>query len=121
MCLPAIDAFDSGTLRVVALDAAMPFDFEHRARQQMEEANRLKIGIVGFGTFGQFLAKRMVQAGHTVRLHLLRMHTCMCAWRPVGRIEPVVEPSVCLSYSIAPGLTLTALPLQFYIARRTAC
>lgn len=29
---------------------------------------RLRIGIVGFGTFGQFLAKRMVQAGHEVSL-----------------------------------------------------
>ena len=26
----------------------------------------LKIGIVGFGNFGQFLAKRMVQQGHQV-------------------------------------------------------
>lgn len=27
---------------------------------------RLRIGIVGFGTFGQFLAQRMVKAGHEV-------------------------------------------------------
>lgn len=44
----------------------MPFDFESRARRQIEAASQLKIGIVGFGTFGQFLAKRMVMAGHTV-------------------------------------------------------
>eukprot|EP00887_Chlorella_sp_A99_P005837 scaffold1.g5837.t1 len=50
---------------VRALDAAMPFDFEHRAASTAN-GSRLKIGIVGFGTFGQFLAKRMVQAGHEV-------------------------------------------------------
>jgi arogenate dehydrogenase (NADP+), plant len=53
-------------LRIKALDAAMPFDFESRAKQRLEEANRLKIGIVGFGKFGQFLAQRMSKAGHTV-------------------------------------------------------
>lgn len=54
------------TLRIQALDAAMPFDFESRAKRRLEEANRLKIGIVGFGKFGQFLAQRMSKAGHTV-------------------------------------------------------
>ncbi|GAB4822227.1 hypothetical protein N2152v2_009273 [Parachlorella kessleri] len=53
-------------LRVYALDAAMPFDFEHRMRARMQSQNTLKIGIVGFGTFGQFLARRMVKAGHQV-------------------------------------------------------
>ena len=50
-----------------ALDAAFPFDREAKLRQAHAAAQRLKIGIVGFGTFGQFLAKRMVQAGHEVR------------------------------------------------------
>jgi len=49
---------------VVALDAAQPFDYEHRARQKLAKDQQLTIGIVGFGTFGQFLAKRMAQAGH---------------------------------------------------------
>jgi arogenate dehydrogenase (NADP+) len=44
----------------------MPFDFEHRARAELAAAGKLTVGIVGFGTFGQFLARRMVQAGHTV-------------------------------------------------------
>eukprot|EP00798_Chlamydomonas_sp_ICE-L_P005103 gene5103-34903_t len=30
------------------------------------ESSKLKIGIVGFGTFGQFLAKRFTERGHTV-------------------------------------------------------
>jgi arogenate dehydrogenase (NADP+) len=44
----------------------MPFDYEARAKQNLEAKNTLTIGIVGFGTFGQFLAKRFVAAGHTV-------------------------------------------------------
>lgn len=49
-----------------ALDAAMPFDFEHQAQAQLARSKQLKVGIVGFGTFGQFLAKRLMQHGHLV-------------------------------------------------------
>ncbi|KAL4423565.1 hypothetical protein ABPG77_004605 [Micractinium sp. CCAP 211/92] len=52
--------------QVLALDAAFPFDREAQLRKQHSKQSRLRIGIVGFGTFGQFLAKRMVQAGHEV-------------------------------------------------------
>ncbi len=55
-------------MEVKALDAAMPFDFEHKASATLDRAKRLTVGIVGFGTFGQFLAKRLVQAGHQVRV-----------------------------------------------------
>jgi len=44
----------------------MPFDFEARAAERLTSEGKLTIGIVGFGTFGQFLARRMVQAGHRV-------------------------------------------------------
>lgn len=64
----ALHPLPSGSVRVLALDAAMPFDFEHRMRAKMQSQNALKIGIVGFGTFGQFLAKRFVKAGHQVSL-----------------------------------------------------
>jgi arogenate dehydrogenase (NADP+), plant len=53
-------------LRVSALDAALPFDFEHRARAALESERKLTVGIVGFGTFGQFLARRLAAAGHRV-------------------------------------------------------
>lgn len=56
----------TGGAGVVALDAAFPFDREAKLRARHSQQTRLKIGIVGFGTFGQFLAKRMVQAGHEV-------------------------------------------------------
>lgn len=50
-----------------ALDVAMPFDFEHKAQQLLARAGKLRVGVVGFGTFGQFLAKRLVAAGHEAR------------------------------------------------------
>jgi hypothetical protein len=50
-----------------ALDAAQVFDFESKAAAKLRSSKALRIGIVGFGNFGQFLAKRMVQQGHTVR------------------------------------------------------
>ncbi|KAL3158157.1 hypothetical protein ABBQ32_011749 [Trebouxia sp. C0010 RCD-2024] len=52
--------------KVFALDAAMPFDFETKATARLRAQTSMRIGIVGFGTFGQFLAKRLVQQGHKV-------------------------------------------------------
>jgi len=53
-------------VRVQAVDAAQPFDFEHKATTKMAAEGKLKIGIVGFGTFGQFLAQRFAAKGHRV-------------------------------------------------------
>ena len=61
--------------KVFALDAAMPFDFETKASARLRAQTSLRIGIVGFGTFGQFLAKRLVQQGHKVSLFLCSCHT----------------------------------------------
>ena len=44
----------------------MPFDFETKASARLKAQTCLRIGIVGFGTFGQFLAKRLIQQGHKV-------------------------------------------------------
>jgi arogenate dehydrogenase (NADP+) len=49
-----------------ALDAAMSFDTEAKLKEKLNQSNKLVIGIVGFGNFGQFLASRFVKAGHTV-------------------------------------------------------
>lgn len=53
-------------VKVNALDAAMPFDFESRAAAKIKADKCLKIGIVGFGSFGQFLARRIAHQGHKV-------------------------------------------------------
>lgn len=49
-----------------ALDAAQPFDFEGRMQAKIAKTKQLKVGILGFGTFGQFIAKRLIKAGHKV-------------------------------------------------------
>uniref|UniRef100_A0A0D6QYL8 Prephenate/arogenate dehydrogenase domain-containing protein n=1 Tax=Araucaria cunninghamii TaxID=56994 RepID=A0A0D6QYL8_ARACU len=56
-------------VKIKALDAAQPFDYESKKIKEMEKKNKLKIGIVGFGNFGQFLAKTIVKQGHTVLAH----------------------------------------------------
>lgn len=54
-------------LKVKAFDAAaQPFDNESKKSEDFETTSPLKIGIVGFGNFGQFLAKTIVKQGHTV-------------------------------------------------------
>lgn len=56
-------------LKIKALDAAQPFDYEFKKNEDLENNFVLKIGIVGFGNFGQFLAKTLVKQGHTVLAH----------------------------------------------------
>ncbi|KAL5706949.1 arogenate dehydrogenase (NADP(+)) [Ranunculus cassubicifolius] len=53
-------------MTIRAIDAAQPFDLEARNSKLFEKSNKLKIGIVGFGNFGQFLAKTLVAQGHCV-------------------------------------------------------
>ncbi|MCO5560171.1 hypothetical protein L7F22_013779 [Adiantum nelumboides] len=53
-------------LEVLAVDAAQAFDFEAKQLEKLQVQKRLKIGLVGFGNYGQFLAKRMVRQGHIV-------------------------------------------------------
>lgn len=52
--------------QVAALDAAFGFDSEARAAAELRESQRLTIGLVGFGNFGQFLAAKFVRQGHHV-------------------------------------------------------
>ena len=58
--------FTAASIKVMALDAAMPFDYEARVHRELHDNNKLVVGIVGFGSFGQFLGRRLVKAGHTV-------------------------------------------------------
>ncbi|KAI3495985.1 hypothetical protein L1887_38333 [Cichorium endivia] len=57
------------SFRISAIDAAQPFDYESRLSNHIAKSKTLKIAIVGFGNFGQFLAKTLVRQGHTVLAH----------------------------------------------------
>lgn len=57
------------TLRIRALDAAQPFDYETQLADLFDKSQKLKIAIVGFGNFGQFLAKAFIRRGHNVLAH----------------------------------------------------
>ncbi|KAK6135498.1 hypothetical protein DH2020_030751 [Rehmannia glutinosa] len=56
-------------LRVRAMDAAQPYDYEAHLINRVNQSTKLKIAVVGFGNFGQFLAKAFVRQGHTVYAH----------------------------------------------------
>ncbi|KAJ8640468.1 hypothetical protein MRB53_017162 [Persea americana] len=56
-------------LPIRALDAAQPYDYESHLSERFSSSTKLKIAIIGFGNFGQFLAKTMVQQGHTLLAH----------------------------------------------------
>ncbi|CAM6082951.1 unnamed protein product [Calypogeia fissa] len=53
-------------LRISAIDAAQEFDYESLKLTELQKKKILKVGIVGFGNFGQFLAQRFVKQGHNV-------------------------------------------------------
>ncbi|PON35964.1 Prephenate dehydrogenase/arogenate dehydrogenase [Parasponia andersonii] len=55
-----------------AADGAQPYDREPAQQQPLfshKKPTSLKIAVVGFGNFGQFLAKAFVRQGHTVLAH----------------------------------------------------
>ena len=56
-------------LKIKALDASQPFNYEFKRSEYLEKNSLLKIGIVGFGNFGQFLAKTLIKQGHRVLAH----------------------------------------------------
>ncbi|KAL1194868.1 Arogenate dehydrogenase 1 [Cardamine amara subsp. amara] len=47
-------------------DVAFKYEYNPELSGSVNDGSRLKIGIVGFGNFGQFLAKTMVKQGHKV-------------------------------------------------------
>ncbi|KAK1403500.1 Prephenate/arogenate dehydrogenase domain-containing protein [Heracleum sosnowskyi] len=56
-------------LIIRAMDTTQHFDYESHLSQRLTKSTKLKIAIVGFGNFGQFLAKTLVKQGHTVFAH----------------------------------------------------
>ncbi|OMO73180.1 Prephenate dehydrogenase [Corchorus capsularis] len=43
-----------------------PYEFKGKISKTIDDSSKLKIAIVGFGNFGQFLAKTFVSQGHSV-------------------------------------------------------
>ncbi|KAA8522959.1 hypothetical protein F0562_009382 [Nyssa sinensis] len=61
--------------RIRSLDAAQPYDYESQISHRFAKFTKLKIAIIGFGNFGQFLAKTLVCQGHTVLAHSRSNHS----------------------------------------------
>ncbi|KAL5547731.1 hypothetical protein UlMin_002962 [Ulmus minor] len=57
------------TLKIQSLDAAQLYDYETKLAADFRSSNKLKIAIIGFGNFGQFLAKTFLRQGHSVLAH----------------------------------------------------
>ncbi|KDP37046.1 hypothetical protein JCGZ_06102 [Jatropha curcas] len=53
-------------LHIRCIDAAQPYDYESQLQSQHLKSQCLKIAIIGFGNFGQFLAKTLSRQGHTL-------------------------------------------------------
>ncbi|MBA0754139.1 hypothetical protein Gogos_022044 [Gossypium gossypioides] len=60
----AASAFSSNALR--SQDVTIPYEFKGKILESVDDSSKLKIAIVGFGNFGQFLAKTLARQGHSV-------------------------------------------------------
>ncbi|KAK9697954.1 hypothetical protein RND81_08G072400 [Saponaria officinalis] len=69
VCRRSRRQFPRGNLTIRSIDAAQPYDYETKLANVRESFPKLKIAVVGFGNFGQFLAKTLVSQGHTVLAH----------------------------------------------------
>ncbi|QHN86779.1 Arogenate dehydrogenase 2 [Arachis hypogaea] len=56
-------------LCVHAIYVAQLFDYESKLAKEFTISQCLKIAIIGFSNFGQFLATALVRQGHTVLAH----------------------------------------------------
>jgi arogenate dehydrogenase (NADP+) len=71
-------------LRLRATGASQPLGTDsneevEKVEEQPQPPPRLKIAVVGFGTFGQFLARTLVAQGHTVLAHSRSDHSAAAA------------------------------------------
>ncbi|KAF5482252.1 hypothetical protein F2P56_002837 [Juglans regia] len=63
---PGNGAALSSSALVVRSQDAQPYEYKGQISERFDDNLKLKIAIVGFGNFGQFLAKTIVRQGHTV-------------------------------------------------------
>ncbi|XVF34557.1 hypothetical protein REPUB_Repub18cG0069200 [Reevesia pubescens] len=65
-------SFQNGTAMASILnsirsqEAIQPYEYKGKISESIDNSSKLKIAIVGFGNFGQFLAKTFVSQGHSV-------------------------------------------------------
>ncbi|KAJ9692757.1 hypothetical protein PVL29_011713 [Vitis rotundifolia] len=57
------------SLQIRAMEASLDYHFGTQLQTHIKTPTSLKIAIIGFGNFGQFLAKTFVSQGHTVLAH----------------------------------------------------
>ncbi|KAM7498132.1 hypothetical protein LguiA_022546 [Lonicera macranthoides] len=62
-------------LVIRAVVAAQPFDDESKISDRTSKSSRLKIAVIGFGNFGQFISKTLVRQGHEVLAHSRSDHS----------------------------------------------
>ncbi|KAK8950478.1 hypothetical protein KSP40_PGU020340 [Platanthera guangdongensis] len=62
-----------------AMDASQLYDRESQASDVLERRGHLKIAIVGFGNFGQFLAQTLARQGHNLLAHSRSDHSAAAA------------------------------------------
>ena len=112
-------------MEVCALDAAMSFDREAKQAAKEDQAQLLSVGIVGFGNFGQFLAKRLRRAGHRVLAtsrgnYAEQAQSLDVEWVPDADDFCEEHPDVVLLCSsiLSTEAVLRALPMQ-RLKRRT--
>ena len=57
------------SVQIRAMEASLDYHFGTQLQTHIKTPTSLKIAIIGFGNFGQFLAKTFVSQGHTVLAH----------------------------------------------------
>ncbi|EOY25921.1 Prephenate dehydrogenase family protein [Theobroma cacao] len=57
------------SLQIYSIDAAQPFDYESHLKNRYLQSTSLKIAIIGFGNFGQFLSETFIRHHHTLLAH----------------------------------------------------
>lgn len=102
-----------------SLDAAQPFDYEHRLADKLRSERQLKIGIVGFGNFGQFLAARFSKHGHKIIATSRGDYTAVATKMGVSFYQDIDDfceehPDVVIISTsiISTEKTLRAIPMQ---------
>ncbi|KAL2929802.1 Arogenate dehydrogenase 2 chloroplastic [Bienertia sinuspersici] len=111
------------TLVIRNIDAAQPYDYESKLaainNTSSSSSLKLKIAVVGFGNYGQFLAKTLVSHGHTVLAYSRSDYSKVASnigvsffSDPDDLCEEHPEVIMLCTSILSTELMLTSLPLQ---------